>query len=34
MMRQIKPALDNAGISIPYPQRDVRLIDPSTASPE
>ncbi len=34
MMRQIKPALDNAGISIPYPQRDVRLIDPSRASPE
>ncbi|MBT6256488.1 MAG: mechanosensitive ion channel [Alphaproteobacteria bacterium] len=34
MMRQIKPALDNAGISIPYPQRDVRLIDPSASNPD
>jgi small conductance mechanosensitive channel len=27
MMRQIKATLDNAGISIPYPQREVRLIE-------
>jgi small conductance mechanosensitive channel len=26
MMRQIKTALDQANISIPYPQREVRLI--------
>ena len=32
MMRRIKPALDQAGIGIPYPQRDIRLIETSSAT--
>lgn len=34
MMRQIKPALDNAGIGIPFPQRDIRIIDSSSSNPD
>ncbi|HCP18270.1 MAG TPA: small-conductance mechanosensitive channel [Alphaproteobacteria bacterium] len=30
MMRKIKPALDDAGIGIPYPQRDIRIVSSSS----
>jgi small conductance mechanosensitive channel len=30
MMRNIKPALDAAGIGIPFPQRDIRIINQTT----
>lgn len=30
MMRKIKPALDDAGIGIPYPQRDIRIVPPTS----
>ena len=34
MMRNIKPALDAAGIGIPFPQRDIRIINQSTDTPD
>jgi len=34
MMRNIKPALDAAGIGIPFPQRDIRLINQTTDTPD
>lgn len=34
MMRNIKPALDAAGIGIPFPQRDIRVINQTTDTPD
>jgi small conductance mechanosensitive channel len=34
MMRNIKPALDAAGIGIPFPQRDIRIINQTTDTPD
>ena len=31
LMRQVKPALDEAGIEIPFPQRETRILNPDNA---